>query len=147
MTSGPMQVLVVGFADAEPTGEIAAELDRLREHDVVRVVDIVLVTRREDGTVVRGPAFDDAGSLDRPEVRSAVDAVPPGTTAAIAVIEHRWAIPLRAAIERAGGIALADEWLLPPDLVATAAMAAAADVAAAEAAAEAAGAEARSAMP
>jgi hypothetical protein len=39
-------------------------------------------------------------------------------SAAIAVIEHRWAIPLRDAVIASGGVALADEWLHPQDLVA-----------------------------
>jgi hypothetical protein len=38
--------------------------------------------------------------------------------AAIAVLEHTWAIPLRNAIMNAGGMALADEWIHPMDLVA-----------------------------
>jgi uncharacterized membrane protein len=45
------------------------------------------------------------------------DAIPPGTSAAIAIIEHRWAIGLRAAIDKAGGFTLADEWLHPEDLI------------------------------
>ena len=43
MAFGPMQVLVVGFDDPEFTGEIAAELKRLREHDIVRLVDLLVV--------------------------------------------------------------------------------------------------------
>ena len=39
-------------------------------------------------------------------------------TAAIVILEHRWAIPLRNAIMRAGGVALADRWLHPQDLLA-----------------------------
>jgi hypothetical protein len=46
------------------------------------------------------------------------DAIPAGSIAAIALIEHRWAIPLRDAVGRAGGVALADEWVHPEDLVA-----------------------------
>jgi uncharacterized membrane protein len=46
------------------------------------------------------------------------DAIPNGSAAAIALIEHRWAIGLRDAIVRAGGVALADEWVHPADLVA-----------------------------
>jgi uncharacterized membrane protein len=46
------------------------------------------------------------------------DAIPPGTAAAIALIEHRWAIPLRDAIEGAGGHSLLDAWVHPEDLVA-----------------------------
>jgi hypothetical protein len=46
------------------------------------------------------------------------DRIPAGTTAAVLLIEHLWAIPLRDAISGAGGIALADEWVHPADLVA-----------------------------
>jgi uncharacterized membrane protein len=46
------------------------------------------------------------------------DAIPPGATAAVALIEHLWAIPLRAAIADAGGVALADQWIHPEDLIA-----------------------------
>ena len=45
------------------------------------------------------------------------DAIPPGATAAIALIEHVWAIGLRDAIANAGGVTLADEWIHPEDLV------------------------------
>jgi hypothetical protein len=34
------------------------------------------------------------------------------------LIEHLWAIPLRDKIVQAGGIALADEWIHPADLIA-----------------------------
>lgn len=142
MTSGPMQVLVVGFAGGEFKGEIAAELDRLREQDVARVVDMIFVTKLDDGTIstlgARDPAEEGSGELGAlaADLVGVADMIAPGTTAAVAVIEHRWAIPLRAAIERAGGMSLADEWLHPEDLVAADAMAAALDVGAAEAAAE-----------
>jgi len=43
---------------------------------------------------------------------------PEGMSAGIAVLEHRWAIPLRDAIAGSGGVALADEWLHPQDLIA-----------------------------
>ena len=36
----------------------------------------------------------------------------------VALIEHRWAIPLRDAIRRAGGVPLADSWIHPEDLIA-----------------------------
>jgi hypothetical protein len=32
------------------------------------------------------------------------------------LIEHRWAIPLRDEIAKAGGISVADEWVHPRDL-------------------------------
>jgi uncharacterized membrane protein len=46
------------------------------------------------------------------------DVLPPDTAAAIALIEHRWAIGLRDLIRDAGGFHLADSWIHPLDLVA-----------------------------
>ena len=40
-----------------------------------------------------------------------LDAIPVGTVAAVALIEHLWATPLREAIDRAGGRALDETWL------------------------------------
>jgi hypothetical protein len=45
----------------------------------------------------------------------ATDAIPEGTTAAIALIEHRWAIPLRDAIRGDGRVPIADAWPAPED--------------------------------
>jgi hypothetical protein len=51
------------------------------------------------------------------ETRWAIaDAIPFGKTAAVALIEHRWATPLREAIREAGGVPLADTWIHPDDL-------------------------------
>jgi hypothetical protein len=53
------------------------------------------------------------------------DAIPNGSAAAIVLLEHLWAIPLRDAIVDAGGIALADEWIHASDLIAVGVAAAA----------------------
>jgi len=52
------------------------------------------------------------------------DVLPVDTAAAVALIEHRWAIGLRDAIRDAGGFHLADAWVHPLDLVAIGAIAA-----------------------
>jgi hypothetical protein len=145
MPFGPMQLLVIGFGDTEPTGEIAAELQRLREHDVVRLVDLLVVAKDADGEVAAIETTDlSAGEAEQlgaiasaligigegddgpdaadlrlgNDVWFVADAIPDGTTAAIAVLEHRWAIPLRDAILHRGGIPLTDAWIHPSDLVA-----------------------------
>jgi hypothetical protein len=46
------------------------------------------------------------------------DAVPAGHAAAIALLEHHWAVPLRDAVHRAGGMTVADAWMHPADLTA-----------------------------
>jgi hypothetical protein len=64
--------------------------------------------------------------LDEADVWFLEDAIPEGTSAAVALIEHRWAIPLRDKLIAADGVVLADEWVHPADLVAVGAHAAAA---------------------
>jgi uncharacterized membrane protein len=161
---GPVQLLVLGFDDPKFEGDILAELERLKEHDVVRVLDALMVVKGEDGEIETGQfsdlsigeaeevgalvgallgfgaageegaevgaemgaaAGEDGHLLGDDEVWYLADAIPPGQAAAIALLEHRWAIPLRDAIVRAGGFTLADEWVHPTDLVAIGLLAAA----------------------
>jgi len=51
MTIGPVQLLVLGFNEPEFKGEILAELDRLKENDVVRVIDALGIYKDSDGEV------------------------------------------------------------------------------------------------
>lgn len=44
--------------------------------------------------------------------------IPDGSAAALLLLEHRWAIPLRDAIASAGGFRLADGFISPLDLIA-----------------------------
>ena len=44
--------------------------------------------------------------------------IPNDSAAAIILLEHRWAIPLRDAIRGANGFHIADDWVHPLDLVA-----------------------------
>jgi uncharacterized membrane protein len=61
----------------------------------------------EEGVTV----FDEANAWD------VVAEIPPGTAAAVLLIEHHWAVPLRDAIARAGGYRLGDAFVSPFDLV------------------------------
>ncbi len=61
---------------------------------------------------------------ERPEFSSwsLADAVPADSVAAVALIEHLWAGPLMAAIQRSGGTPLEESWLAAPDRDAVAAL-------------------------
>jgi hypothetical protein len=88
-------------------GEIAAALMGLRGC-------------REEGLSVGAVAGagDGAQVSGSGEAWAISDAIPAGTSALVAVIEHQWAIPLRAAISRGGGFALEDTWVRRADLIA-----------------------------
>ena len=51
MAIGPVQLLVLGFKHPDFQGEIREELDRLRDNDLVRVVDALAVRKDADGNV------------------------------------------------------------------------------------------------
>jgi uncharacterized membrane protein len=51
MAIGPVQLLVLGFKQPDFQGEIRDELDRLRDNDLVRVVDTLGVRKDADGEV------------------------------------------------------------------------------------------------
>ena len=74
--TGPVQVLVVGFDEPSFSGEALAELGRLREAGIVRLVDVLLVERGEDGTfetLEPPPGHDpDLGQIGRASCRERV---------------------------------------------------------------------------
>ena len=64
---GPVQILIVGFDDPQFDGSILAELRRLRESDIVRLVDVLVVRKDEEGNVERyGPAELPGSGVERP---------------------------------------------------------------------------------
>lgn len=163
---GPVQVLAVAFDDVSRLdGQVLEELKRLREQDVVRLVDLLVVAREGDelrvvqhtdlsedeamtfgaivgallgvgagregeelaSTALAGAAeLADGHVFDDNEVWYLADAIPPGTAAAVALLEHRWARTLRDRIVERGGQVVADQWIHPADLVAVGAAHAAA---------------------
>ena len=119
-----------------------AELERLRESDVVRLIDLLVVDKDADGLVRRvhhadlttegagavvsaliGPGAtrveaEGEGHPAEEELWSLDEAIPNDSAAAIALVEHRWAIGTREAIRAAGGVAVAEAWIHPADLAA-----------------------------
>jgi hypothetical protein len=146
MALGPVQLLVVGFDRPDFGGEALAELELLRESDAVRLLDLLVVHKDADGVVRRLPRPDleadadgggdvvgaliglgadaeatrgDGGGLAAEEELWSLDeAIPSDSAAAIALVEHRWAIRTRDAIRAAGGAPIADAWVHAADLAA-----------------------------
>ena len=117
---GPVDYVVVGFpADkADFSGEMADELKKLMDSGTIRVLDLVMVTKGEDGTVeaaeLRDKDESEVGELRSLEadlsILLAVEDVErvgaelePGSAAAVLVWENTWAGPFAAAIRHSGG--------------------------------------------
>ena len=57
-------------------------------------------------------------AAEEEEIWDVIEDIPNDTAAAILLIEHHWAVPLRDAIVRANGFRIADAFISPLDLVA-----------------------------
>jgi uncharacterized membrane protein len=160
MAIGPVQLIVLGFNQPDFHGEIIAELERLREKDMVRVIDSLVVYKDADGELevehlsnltkdeaielgskigaLIGLGFEgeegaEAGAIAGAEEADAeggvhvfteeegwdvLEDIPNDSAAALILLEHHWAVPLRDAVFRAGGFRISDGFISPLDLVA-----------------------------
>lgn len=115
---GPIDYIVVEFPGSKMNGEAFPHLIDLVDRGIVRILDLVFVTKDLDGSV-KGIAiadFDDDGELDLAvfegassgligddDIEEAGGILEPGSSAGILVYENVWAGPFAAAVRRGGG--------------------------------------------
>ena len=75
------------------------------------------------GAIAGAELMAEEGAFAEQDAWDIVEEIPNDSAAAIVLLEHRWAIPLRDAIRRANGFHVADGWIHPLDLVAIGVMA------------------------
>jgi uncharacterized membrane protein len=157
MAIGPVQLIVLGFSHPNFHGEVIAELERLHENGMVRVIDSLAVYKDADGDLevehlsnlteaeeievgskigaLIGLGIDgeegmevgaEAGAEQAAEEGinvfggdewDVLEDIPNDSAAALILLEHHWAVPLRDAIARAGGFRLGDGFISPLDLI------------------------------
>jgi hypothetical protein len=122
---GPIDIAVIAYPpDAPMTGEAAPLLVDLVERGIIRVLDVLFVTKNEDGTFSGFDARDltdkgvgdfavfegaSSGLLGDDDAAKVADEIEPGSAAVMIVYENRWAAPFIAAVRRNGGEAVAFE--------------------------------------
>jgi uncharacterized membrane protein len=157
MAIGPVQLIVLGFNHPDFHGEVIAELERLHENGMVRVIDSIAVYKDADGELemehlsnltqdeaielgskigaLIGLGIDGEEGMEAGAEAGAAQAaeeginvfggdewdvledIPNDSAAALILLEHHWAVPLRDAIARAGGFRISDGFISPLDLV------------------------------
>lgn len=114
---GPVDYVVLEWPGRQPKGEVAPLLLDLVDRGLIRILDIALMVKAEDGSYasvdigeLNGDSggfseFDGASSglLDDEDLQEAAATLAPGTSAAVLVYENRWAAPLAVAVRRSGG--------------------------------------------
>ena len=157
MAIGPVQLIVLGFSHPNFHGEVIAELERLHENGMVRVIDSIAVYKDADGDLevehlsnlteaeaievgskigaliglgIDGEEGMEAGAEAGAEQAAeeginvfggdewdVLEDIPNDSAAALILLEHHWAVPLRDAIARANGFRISDGFISPLDLV------------------------------
>jgi hypothetical protein len=115
---GPVDWIVVEFPGSRFRGEIAPTLNDLVERGTIRLLDLLLIRKADDGSLesfelsdldetemggLRAYEAELAMLLSDDDVNAVAAAVEPGSTAALLVWENRWAVPFGSAVRRAGG--------------------------------------------
>ncbi|MGZ4357306.1 MAG: DUF6325 family protein [Gaiellaceae bacterium] len=117
-TLGPVDWIVVEFPGSRFDGTIMPILVDLEERGIIRVLDLVVLKKDEDGSLETfevsdlheseiGGLRDDerqlAMLLSEDDVLNVAAAVEPGSAAALLVWENRWAAPFASAVRKADG--------------------------------------------
>jgi uncharacterized membrane protein len=134
-----MELIVIHFPDDVPGDRLVPEVRRLVAEKIVSIVDLAFVTRSASGEVStyelndregddRYEAWDDVldaieGLISDDDMAEIAEGVEPGMSAAVLLLEHRWAQRFSEIVREAGGeLAFAER--IPAtivDVVATAA--------------------------
>jgi hypothetical protein len=115
---GPVDWIVVEFPGSRFNGTIAPILTDLVDRGIIRILDLLMLRKDEDGSIdafeisdlddseiggIRDYETAMATLLSQEDVVSAAAAVESGSTAALLVWENTWAAPFGAAVRHAGG--------------------------------------------
>ena len=115
---GPVDWIVVEFPESKFHGQIAPILQDLVDRDLIRVLDLLFLTRDLDGgyevfeasdmdesEIGELRAFETAVAmlLSEQDVIDLVETIEPGTSAVVLVWENLWAAPFGSAVRHAGG--------------------------------------------
>jgi hypothetical protein len=114
---GPIDYILVEWPGRQPNGEVAPHLVDLVDRGLIRILDLALIAKDEDGTVAGIELADlgdgsaelsvfegaSSGLISDEDLGEAGAALQPGTSAALLVFENTWAAPFAAAVRRSGG--------------------------------------------
>jgi hypothetical protein len=120
---GPIDFLIVEFPAGQQhfTGEAAGELLRLHDAGIIRIMDLLILVKAQDGSVEALELSDlpTLGEFERIEaelvhtlgeedVEHLAAAMEPGSVAGALVYENVWAASFASAMRRAGGQLIAN---------------------------------------
>lgn len=128
---GPISYLIAEFPGNKLTGEGFPILVDLVDRGLIRILDLIFVTRDADGTVhalelqdlgdeIDLTVFEGAGAglLDEGDLAEATSVIEPGSSAGILIFENRWAAGFTSALRRSGAELVAAGYIPQDDILA-----------------------------
>lgn len=129
---GPIDYILVEWPGRQPNGEVAPQLVDLVDRGLIRILDLVFISKDEDGSVTALEISDlgdevaelaifegaSSGLLGDEDVEEAAGVLEPGTSAALLVFENSWAAPFVGAVRRSGGELVASGRIPAEDVLA-----------------------------
>ena len=124
MSYGALDFLALEFDTEKLKGEILPELLDLIEKKIVRVIDLIIIEKNEDGTYVALEVeqltpdllavfdsldFEISGLIQVEDIEMIAADMGPNTTAGLLLVENLWAIKFGEAVLRAEGRVLMHE--------------------------------------
>jgi hypothetical protein len=121
MGIGPVEYMIVAFPGNKFNGEIAPALADLVDSGTIRVLDLAIVVKDQDGNIVGGELEDadsdivqafrkivgagaDGDLLNEEDIQRAGEALEPNSSAAVLVWEDLWATRFAEAVRASGGV-------------------------------------------
>ena len=129
---GPVGYLIVEFPGSKMTGEGLPILVDLVERGVIRILDLIFITKADDGSVSVAEVrdFDGDGTLDlavfegassgllgESDIAEGGAVLEKGSSGAVLIYENRWAAPFAAALRRGGAELVAAGFIPQEDLL------------------------------
>jgi uncharacterized membrane protein len=118
MTYGAVDLLALEFHTDQLKGEIVPELLELVRNKIVRLIDLVVIRKYEDGhhealemqqlapdllSVFDPLEVEISGIIQIEDIEGIAEAMEKGTSAAVLLVENVWAIKFAEAVLRANG--------------------------------------------
>ena len=118
MTYGPIDFIAIGFETDQLTGEGMSALLELVENQIVRIIDLVIIMKDQDGEyqvleieelapdilAVFDPLdVEISGIIQVEDIELIAEGMEDNTTAALLLIENLWAIKFGEAVTRSSG--------------------------------------------
>jgi uncharacterized protein DUF6325 len=130
---GPIDYAVLEWPPGTaPSGEAAPLIVDLVDRGLIRILDLLFITKDEEGNVAALELADlgdevtelavfegaSSGLIGDDDVSQAGDVLAPGTSAALLVFENTWAAPFVGAVRRSGGELVASGRIPAEDVLA-----------------------------